>query len=250
MSTVETERVGHTLLIRMQREAKRNAIDHEMTRELDAAFNELDDDPDLWVGVLTGTPRVFCAGSDLSTTEALVTERGGEYGLVRRRRSTPLIAAVEGIAYGGGFEVVLACDLVVAAEDARFGLPEVRRGVIATSGALLRAPRAMPAAIAREMLLVGEPMTAARMYELGVVNRVVAPGAVLEEALALATSLCEASPTSVRATLHALDAQLVDGDAAGWAATAASLHEVAASKDLQEGIAAFFEKRPPRWTNS
>jgi enoyl-CoA hydratase/carnithine racemase len=133
-------RRGHVLLIRMAREAKRNAIDRAMTHGIDEALNLLDDDDELWAGVITGTTTVFSAGTDLKDGSGR-TERGGEYGMIRRRRAKPLIAAVEGPAFGGGFEIALACDLVVAARSARFALPESRRGVVASSGALFRAMR-------------------------------------------------------------------------------------------------------------
>ena len=138
---VRFERRDRVLLIRMERQAKRNAVDAAMTRGIDDALNLLDDDDQLWAGVITGTTAVFSAGTDLKDGSGR-TERGGEYGMIRRRRAKPLIAAVEGPAFGGGFEIALACDLVVAARTARFALPESRRGVVASSGALFRAMRA------------------------------------------------------------------------------------------------------------
>ena len=160
----------------MQREAKRNAVDRQLADELDGALNLLDDDPELWVGVLTGTASVFSAGSDMTAAGDNVTERGGEYGIIRRVRRKPLIAAVEGPALGGGLEIVLACDLVVAATTATFGLPEVARGLVATSGALFRAARTLPVNLAREMLLTGQPIDAARAHAAGLVNRLAEPG--------------------------------------------------------------------------
>ena len=146
---VVTEVAGHVLVVTMVRHQKRNAIDAEMTQAIDAAMNRLDDDPDLWVGVLTGGPDMFCAGTDMAATSGTPTERGGIYGLVGRTRAKPLIAAVEGVAFGGGFEVVMACDMVIAASNARFALPEVKRGLIASSGALFRASRVLPLNIAK-----------------------------------------------------------------------------------------------------
>jgi enoyl-CoA hydratase len=142
--TVTQESRGRILVVRIEREHKRNAIDVEAALGIDAALNRLDDDPALWVGVLTGTQTVFSAGTDLKDGAGARTERGGEYGLIRRSRVKPLIAAVEGVAFGGGFEMALACDLIVASRTARFALPETRRGVVATSGALFRAVRALP----------------------------------------------------------------------------------------------------------
>ena len=141
---VRTARDGNVLVVTMDRAAKRNAIDRAMADALDRAFNELDDDESLWAGVLTGTTECFSAGSDLTAGGDYVTERGGEYGIIRRPRRKPLVAAVEGPALGGGLEIVLACDLVVAARTARFGLPEVSIGVIPTCAGLFRGPARSP----------------------------------------------------------------------------------------------------------
>jgi enoyl-CoA hydratase len=160
---VTTHRRDRTLVISMHREHKRNAVDRALADAIDVALNLLDDDPDLWVGVLTGTSTVFSAGSDLACNGDYVTDRGGEYGVIRRERQKPLIAAVEGLALGGGFEIVLACDLVVASSTARFGLPEVSRGVLPTCGALFRGPTTLPLNLAREMILTGQPVSADRL---------------------------------------------------------------------------------------
>jgi enoyl-CoA hydratase len=245
--TVTAEERGRILLVRIEREEKRNAIDVETALGIDAALNRLDDEPDLWGGVLTGTDAVFSAGTDLRSGAGARTERGGEYGLIRRRRAKPLIAAVEGAALGGGFEIVLACDLVVASTTARFGLPETRRGVIATSGALFRAMRLLPLNLARELLLTGATIGAQRAHQVGLVNRVTPPGGAIEAALRLAEQIVQSSPTSVRATLAALQEQVDEADARGWRATEAALARVSASADAREGIDAFLAKRPPRW---
>ncbi|MFF2655669.1 enoyl-CoA hydratase-related protein [Streptomyces sp. NPDC058045] len=246
------ERLGHVLVVRMDRPAKRNAIDRELAEELDSAFNLLDDDDDLRAGVLTGTPTVFSAGSDLNALGDYVTERGGEYGLIRRRRRTPLIAAVEGPALGGGLELVLACDLTVAAEGARFGLPEVSRGVVPTCGGLFRGPRALPVNLARELVLTGDPFDARRAHQAGLVNHLTPDGGALPAAIALAERIAANAPLAVQQSLAAMERWLAGpdegrGDATGWAATAEATAAVTASADLQEGIAAFLEKRPPRW---
>jgi enoyl-CoA hydratase len=246
VAVVEEQR-GRVLLVRIEREKKRNAIDVPTARGISAALDRLDDDPGLWVGVITGTTTVFCAGTDLRDGAGAATERGGEYGVIRRRRAKPLIAAVEGPAFGGGFEIVLACDLVVASATARFALPESRRGVIATSGALFRAARALPRNVATEMLIASTEFDAERMYSLGVVNRVTAAGGAVDAALTLAEDICASSPVSVRETLAALAGQLEDDDARGWDATTSALEAILASEDMQEGVAAFFERRPPQW---
>ncbi|KAA9149566.1 enoyl-CoA hydratase [Amycolatopsis acidicola] len=245
---VETERHGHVLVIRMCREAKRNAVNRQLADELDAEFNRLDDDPDLWAGVLTGTPKVFSAGSDLTSIGDYVTERGGEYGLIRRNRAKPLIAAIEGMALGGGLELALACDLVVAARDARLGLPEVARGVVPTCAGLFRGPRALPVNLARELVLTGRPIAVERAYQAGFVNVVTEPGEAAAGALELAGQICENSPASVRASLAAMNTWLAADDELGWQVTGEALTTVTASEDHREGVQAFLEKRPPRWT--
>ncbi|MGF7234088.1 MAG: enoyl-CoA hydratase-related protein [Frankia sp.] len=246
---IGTERRGRVLVITMQREAKRNAINHEMALGIDAALNELDDDPELWAGVITGTSTVFCAGTALEAGPRAVTERGGEYGIIRRRRTTPLVAAVEGWALGGGFELALACDLIVAARTARFGLPEVQRGLVASSGALFRAPRALPLHVAKQMLLTGQPLDPERAYALGVVNVVTEPGEALAEAVRLATEISANGPVAVQASLAAVNRIVGAGDDDGWDATDEAVEKVLASSDLTEGVGAFFEKRAPRWSN-
>lgn len=236
------------LVVRIEREQKRNAIDVATARDIDAALNRLEDDPALWVGILTGTETVFCAGTDLKEGKGATTERGGEYGVIRRRRAKPLIAAVEGVAFGGGFEIALACDLVVASTAARFALPETRRGVVASSGALHRLARALPLHVAKELLITGAELSGERSHHFGLVNRLTPPGEALAGALAVADQICASSPIAVRATLAAL-ADLVDSaEAQGWEATAAAVAEVRAGRDLHEGIAAFFERRDPVWS--
>jgi enoyl-CoA hydratase len=247
-SLVLAERAGRLLVVRMCREAKRNAVNRQLADELDAAFNLLEDDDGLWAGVLTGTGSVFCAGSDLTAGGDYVTERGGEYGLIRRRRRKPLIAAVEGPALGGGLELVLACDLVVASRTARFGLPEVSRGVVASSGALFMAPRALPANLARELLLTGEPIDADRAREAGLVNVVTEPGGAVAAAVVLGERICANAPVAVQASLVAVNRWLAAADEFGWHVTADALATIGESQDYKEGIAAFLEKRPPRWT--
>jgi len=245
--TVTTERRGTILLVTIDRPARRNAIDPDTTAALDAALNELDDDPGLAAGVLAGTAQEFSAGTDLVDGPGEPTARGGNYGVVRRRRRTPLIAAVEGVAYGGGFEIVLACDLVVASRDARFALPETARGLVANCGALFRAPRALPRNVAMEMLLTGEPLGAERAWSLGLVNRLVEPGTAVPAALELAELVAGQSPVAQSAVLAAIaeiDAVL---DEPGWVATDRASNEAKASADAVEGVAAFREKRPPRW---
>jgi len=245
---VARRRDGHVLVIAMQRAAKRNAIDRAMADALDAALNELDDDRELWAGVLTGTSEVFSAGSDLTAGGDYTTERGGEYGIIRRRRRKPLIAAVEGPALGGGLEIALACDLVVASDTARFGLPEVSIGVVPTCAGLFRAPRALPLNVARQMILTGRPIDVRRAYEVGFVNAVTEPGRALAEAVRLAQEICTNAPVSVQSCLAAVNTIVAAEDELGWQHTGEALRAASHSADAREGVAAFLEKRPPVWT--
>ncbi len=246
-AVIQTRREGHTLFISMQRPAKRNAINRLMADGIDAALNELDDDDSLWVGVLSGTDSIFSAGSDLTCDGDYVTERGGEYGIIRRVRKKPLIAAVEGPALGGGFEIALACDLIVASANARFGLPEVSIGVIPTCAALFRAPNALPLNLARELILTGEPMDAKRAYEAGVVNHLTQPGEALERAQALADRILRNAPLSVQNCLHAVNQHAAESDDMGWKLTEQAFKGIEGTEDLEEGVRSFLEKRPPQW---
>jgi enoyl-CoA hydratase/carnithine racemase len=238
---------GRTLIVHLDREAKRNAINVEMALGISAALDRLDDDDTLWAGVITGTPKVFCAGTDLKDGAGARTDRGGEYGIIRRQRIKPLIAAVEGPCMGGGLEIALACDLIVASTTARMALPETRRGLVATSGALFRVTRALPPNIARQLLITGAGLTAQRAYDLGLVNVVSEPGQALADAQLLAEDINASGPVAVRATLAALNEQYAAADATGWEATGRAQEKILASDDMREGINAFFEKRPPEW---
>lgn len=244
---VERRRHGRVSVISMRRTAKRNAIDRDMADALDEALNELDDDDDLWAGILTGTADVFSAGSDLTARGDYVTDRGGEYGIIRRPRRKPLVAAVEGPALGGGLEIVLACDLVVAARTARFGLPEVCIGVVPTCAGLFRGPHAFPLNVARQLILTGRPIDAARAYEIGFVNVLTEPGQALAEAERLAQEICDNAPVSVQSCLAAVNTLMADDDALGWQQTEAALAAASSSADAREGVRAFLAKRPPVW---
>jgi enoyl-CoA hydratase len=245
--TVSRERTGRVLVITIEREHKRNAINAEVTEGLDAAMNELEDTPELWCGILTGGLHFFSAGADLAAGPGEPTPRGGIAGLIQRDRVKPLIAAVEGFALGGGMELVLCCDLVVAASDARFGLPEVKRGLMPDFGGAFRIVRALPANIAREMLLTGDDLPAERAERLGFVNRLTDPGGALAGALELADRVCANAPLATRAALRT-SAQVARGDeTALWRYSNAAHEELLRTEDVREGIAAFFARRPPEW---
>jgi enoyl-CoA hydratase len=245
---VSCHRDGRVLVITMRREAKRNAVDRGLADAISAALDELDDDDQLWCGVLSGGPSFFSAGSDLTAGGDYSTERGGEYGIIRRVRTKPLIAAVEGFALGGGMEIVMACDLVVAATNARFGLPEVGIGVIPTCAGLFRGPRSLPLNIARELILTGDPISAERAHSVGFVNRLAEPGGALDSALELARRLCANAPLSVQACLAAVNDRLADDFDRGWALTDAAKNAILGTADADEGVRSFLERRPPNWS--
>ncbi|UGQ11113.1 enoyl-CoA hydratase-related protein [Yinghuangia sp. ASG 101] len=238
---------GPVLLVTLDRPAKRNAVNAEMTLALDAAFDRLDGDPALRVGVLAAEGPYFCAGTDLRTGAGPHTARGGMYGVIRRRRHKPLVAAVAGPALGGGFELVLVADLVVASRDAWFALPETTRGRVPAGGGLFRAPDRLPRNIAVELMLTAGRLEAERAHHLGLVNRLTEPNDVLAEALDLALATCGGAPEAVAELFTALHASSAADDAAGWAATHTARTTLLASDDRTEGNAAFVERRAPRW---
>lgn len=248
--SVQTSRVGRVLVVTMAREQKRNALNADITAGIDAAMNLLEDDPELWCGVLTGGVKVFSAGADLATGPGEPTERGGLVGLITRRRGKPLIAAVEGLALGGGFELVLCCDLVVASRTAAFGFPEVRRGLMPDFGGAFRAARMLPANVARELLLTAANLTAERAERLGFVNVLTDPGGALAAAIALAEQICEHAPLAIRESLAIVNAELAGDEGESWQRSDAAHARLIASDDVREGIAAFFDRRPPRWSGS
>ncbi|HYF25624.1 MAG TPA: crotonase/enoyl-CoA hydratase family protein [Baekduia sp.] len=245
------ERRGAVLVLTLNRPDVRNAIDRPLAEAIAAALDELDADPALAVGVLAGAGKGFCAGMDLKAfaetgDRPWVGDRGFA-GIVRRSAEKPLIAAVEGFAVGGGFEIVLACDLVVAARGARFGIPEAKRGLVAAGGALRRLPRRLPEPLAMELALTGELVVAERLHELGAVNRLVEPGAALEQALELAGLVAANGPLALRASKAVLQRQWSWTDEEFFERQAAIVDPVQQSEDAREGARAFTEKRAPVW---
>lgn len=248
LGALDVEARDGVVVLTIRRGTKRNAITQHLADQLDAAFARLESDAALRVAIIRGEAPCFSAGTDLRSERSPGTPEGGPYGFVRRRRSKPVIAAVEGYALGGGFEMVLACDLVVAAEDAYFGLPEVRRGVVANCGAFFRAPEKLPPALAMQLLLTGEPIPATRAHQVGLVNELCAPGGTLAAARRLAAAIVDTSPAAGAATLRAAAEERSVREAPLWAITERAHDEAAASPDRTEGIAAFFEGREPRWS--
>lgn len=248
--SVVTRRHDRILVIEIRREEKRNALNAAVTAGLDQAMNTLEDDPELWCGILTGGTTVFSAGADLAEGPGEPTERGGVVGLIHRRRVKPLIAAVEGLALGGGVELALCCDMVVAARTARFGLPEVKRGLMPDFGGAFRITRVLPRNIAYEMLATGDPLTAERAERLGFVNVLTEPGDALDGALALAERVVANAPIAVRAALDTARREVAPDETAIWRHSDAAHEALLKTNDVREGIDAFFARRPPRWSNS
>ncbi len=244
---VRIDKQGPVAVLTLDRPDKRNAFDGALTAALDAALNAFEDDAALRVAVLTGGTRFFSAGTDVVAWAGEPTPRGGPYGIAGRRLQKPVIAAVEGIAAGGGFEIALSCSMIVAASTASFSLPEVGLGLVAECGGLFRGPRALPLNIARELLLTGAPLGAERAHALGLVNRLTEPGQTLPEALALARQIAEQAPLAVRETLAALERLNADDDDCGWELTRRAKAVARQSADSKEGVAAFKERRAPRW---
>jgi enoyl-CoA hydratase len=244
------QRQDHILTITLNRPEARNAINLAMAQALDAALTDAENDDEVWVVVLTGAEeKAFSAGMDLKAFargEAPFTPNGFA-GITERSFAKPLLCAANGSAFAGGFEVVLSCDLVVAAEHALFGIPEVQRGLFAGAGALLRLPRRIPRAIATQMALTGEPITAARAYELGLVNAVVAGEQVMAATMALAERIAANAPLAVRLSKAILRDTMDMSEAEGWVRNNASFEAVAASADALEGALAFAEKRAAKW---
>ncbi|GMU77304.1 MAG: enoyl-CoA hydratase [Acidimicrobiia bacterium] len=252
--TLERERRGRVEILRLNRPEARNAIDPATSREIEAALDEIEADTSVWCLVLTGAGPVFCAGADLKAVAtgegvAIMTERGGFAGFAERDLTKPVIAAVNGPALAGGFEIALACDLVVAADHAVFGLPEVQRGLLAAAGGPIRLAQRVPLAVALEIAVLGEPISASRALELGIVNRVVPADRVLDEALGMAERIIANSPAAVRGARE-LVRGAADTDMTGaWALSRRIMREVGASSDGIEGARAFVEKRAPVWSD-
>jgi enoyl-CoA hydratase/crotonobetainyl-CoA hydratase len=229
----------------------RNAVDLATADALAAALDEFDTRDDLRAGVLTGEGATFCAGMDLkalnATGERPISSSRGGFGIVEQPPVKPLIAAVEGHALGGGFEIALACDLIVAASDASFGLPEVRRGLVAAAGGVLRLPRRIPQNVALELVLTGAPLAAGRAHELGLLARVAEPGQALAVARELAGVIADNAPLAVR-TAKRLVYESGDWPAAElFDRQRPIVQAVRDSEDAREGARAFVEKRPPVW---
>ena len=253
MAVVESEKRDRVAIITLNRPEARNAVNGEVSETMEAILDDLEADDGIVVVVVTGAGSTFCAGADLkkvaqSKGGEIVTKRGGFAGLTTRTK--PIIAAVNGPALAGGFELVLACDLVVAADHATFGIPEVKRGLFAAAGGLIRLPRRIPVAVATELAITGDPIDAPRALQLGLVNRVVPGDRVVDEALELAARITMNGPLAVRNALTMVHEAIDLTEEQAWPRNYELAMEVFSSKDAIEGATAFAEKREPRWTNT
>ncbi|MFE6679408.1 crotonase/enoyl-CoA hydratase family protein [Streptomyces sp. NPDC057729] len=248
--TVRTEEFDGTLVITIDRPQARNAIDGAAARAVAAALDQLDARDDLLVGILTGAGGTFSAGMDLkafATGDTPIIPGRGFAGITRAQITTPLIAAVEGYALGGGTEMALSCDMVVAARDATFGQTEVHYGLVPPEGGLIRLPERIPRNIALELLLTGDPLPAERAERLGLVNHLTEPGQALGQALALATRIARNAPLAVAAVKRCVDQRTSYRDQDAFQEQDQIVAPVLASQDAKEGARAFAEKRSPHW---
>jgi enoyl-CoA hydratase len=251
VSLIGYEAADGLAVITIDRPEVRNAMNYEAAEELAAALDRLDADDDVSVGILTGAGDMFCAGMDLKALSATgkrpISETRGAFGICSKPAETPLIAAVERFALGGGLEIALACDLIVVASDAKLGLPEVKRGLVAAAGGVIRLPRRIPSAVAMELALTGNTLPAERALELGLVSRVTEPGGTLAAAKELAAAIAENAPLAART------AKRIINESADWPMDEAFdrqqplVQVVRESEDAKEGALAFVEKRAPVW---
>jgi enoyl-CoA hydratase len=245
-----TERRGHVFIITINRPEAKNAFDSESAKALEAAADTLDAEDNLFVGVVTGAGGTFSAGADLKAAargERGATSKRGGFGFFAKPPRKPMIAAVEGFAVGGGFELALSCDLIVAAKTAKFGLPEVRHNVIALGGGLFRLPKRIPYHVAMELALTGEFRDADFFHRLGVVNRVTEEGRALEEAVAWANALLVNGPTALAASKEIMFRSGDWTDEEAWREQMKYASHALNSEDRLEGLKAFAEKRKPVW---
>jgi enoyl-CoA hydratase len=244
---------GHYAVITINRPQARNAVNAAVANGIEAGIDRLEDTDDLWVGIITGVPPVFCAGADLKEINAgngasLATKKGGFGGITNRQREKPVVAAIDGPALAGGTEIALACDLIVASGSATFGIPEVKRSLVAGAGGLFRLGRKIPLNIAMECALTGDPIAADRAHHFGLVNVLCDDGKALDEAMGLADRICANAPVAVRETRKIVLEATNAADEVGWRMSMDGMAKAMQSADFSEGLTAFIEKRPPTWT--
>lgn len=247
---VATELDGRALVISLNRPDARNAVNGQVAREMAAILDDLDADPNLRVGIIRGEGRGFSAGMDLKgflEGDMPSFEDRGFGGFAQKPPRTPLIAAIEGFAVAGGLEMALACDLIVAASDAKLGLPEVKRSLIAAGGGLLRLAQRIPYHVAAEIALTGDHIPVERLYQVGLINRVAEPGQALETALALAAQLVDNAPLGLELSKVVLEGAADWGLTEGWVQQEPLMERINNSEDAREGASAFAERRAPQW---
>ena len=249
---VDYELQGRVAVLTLNRPEARNAVNGDVAQGMEDAIDRLEDDDEAWVAILTHNGPVFSAGADLKKINAgqvgqLQTKRGGFAGFVQRERTKPVIAAVDGPAFAGGCEIALACDLIVASTQAKFGLPEVKRSLAAAAGGLFRLPRILPRPVALEMIMTGDPIDAERAYHFGLVNDLCEPGQALERAHALAARIVANAPLAVRKSREISLAAVDADDEVGWKLSAEAMIDLSQTEDFWEGPKAFIEKRDPVW---
>ena len=250
--SVEFETKGHLAIITLNRPDARNAINGMMAQGIESALDKFEEDPNLWVAILTANGKAFCAGADLKeinagNAAALSTKKGGFAGIARRERTKPLIAAITGSALAGGTEIALSCDMIVCADTTNFGLPEVKRSLVAGAGGLFRLPRVIGMPMALEVILTGDPLSSQRAYELGMVNKVVPEADVMAEATSLADRIMANAPLAVQASRTVTVDALKKGDDELWKASGTAFAGLVTTEDFKEGPRAFIEKRAPVW---
>jgi enoyl-CoA hydratase len=245
-----TEDRDGILIITINRPDARNAVNGGVASGMAEALDRLDSEDDLRVGIVTGAGGYFSAGMDLKAFvqgESPYAGDRGFAGIAQRSSRKPLIAAIEGFALAGGFEIALSCDLIVASSEARFGIPEVKRSLVAAAGALLRLPKRIPYHVAMELALTGEPISAERAQQLGIVNRLAAPGSALDVAVELAQGIVKNAPLALIASKEILQKAIDWTEDEGWAKQGEISGPVFGSEDAREGATAFAEKREPVW---
>jgi enoyl-CoA hydratase len=252
MSEVLTEIRDGVLIVTLNRPEAKNAANRALSEQVAAAMDQLDNTPELRVGIITGSGGTFCSGMDLKgflSGEVPFVAGRGFAGLTEAPPKKPLIAAVDGYALAGGFEIMLACDLAVANRSAKFGIPEVKRGLACAAGGLLRLPRQIPPRLAMEFILTGDFMTAERAYEVGLVNRLT-DGPALEAALELAAAITANAPLAVARSKQVVIESREWSEAEMWQKQTETLGNLFATNDAREGAAAFAQKRAPNWTGT
>jgi enoyl-CoA hydratase len=254
--TIEYEKQGHVGIITINRPDARNAVNSDVAQGIEAAIDQIEEDSEVWVGILTGAKTekgyIFCAGADLKQISVdpagMQTERGGFGGFVTRERTKPIIAAVDGPALAGGTELVLASDMVVASRTAKFGIPEVKRNLVAGAGGRVRLPPTIPRNKSNELALTGSlQFSAERAHHFGLVNRLAEEGEALAVAKELAAEICENAPLAVAESRKVMIEATDEPDEIGWKLSGEGIMKMFGTEDFTEGLTAFAEKRAPEW---